>query len=222
MAESYQLNINCYAFSKCHEDLGANCFHISVYKWTLSGLFIDVCILIHILFNILQFSPTGDCYIFEIINMTSLASPNYQVQHQVFKTNNTIGAIVKNLVKITKNFNAKLKIDRISRSYTRVLFNGLVNMCDMSKFKTIKVFESITSFLLSEQSGNFTYRCPLEPGTYVFRNINIPKYSPALKFLYVPKATYVLHCVLTWKIPRNGSLVKLHDFKITGEIQKKC
>lgn len=171
----------------------------------------------------LQFAPIADsCYSFEIINMTSVGSPNYQVQHSVFKSNNTIGVIVKNFLNITKNLNAKMKIDRVGSSYTRVLFNGMVNMCDMSKFESVKVFESITNFLLSDLSGNFTYQCPIEPGTYVFKNINIPKNSPALKFLYVPKAMYVLQFGITWKIPRNGSVVRLHDFKIRGEIVKKC
>lgn len=155
------------------------------------------------------------------MDFMSKDSVYYRVNTTKSFKDNTIGAVIV-VAQDVQSYNSRVAVSRINKGTTRILYKGVVDVCNFSKFeKNVKVFSSLFTILHDGSTGNFSMSCPLKKGVYVMNNIRIPDNSPVLRFLYAPNSKYTMSGLNSWVFP-NGSKFLMHDFNITLTIVKKC
>lgn len=135
--------------------------------------------------------------------------------------NNSVFSVV-NVLETVEKILVKTNFNRQEGKSTKVIYKGTTDMCNLQKLSAnIKIFQSFINLLQNNDSGNFTYSCPLKRGVYVVTNIHVDDDSPILRFAYSPKSVFNLRNMIYKGLP-GGKTELLQDYQLNGTIIKKC
>lgn len=125
---------------------------------------------------------------------------------------NISGTLLIDLTKISVSFAIKFKSTPDRKDYDKLLFQGNVDICKVSR--GVMANFMVKAFLSSERETNFHFDCPMKKGFYYL--YNLPTMEKSFFPGFIPKYSRIweLTVIAKTKLPKIASAVQLLLVKV--------